>query len=108
MKRTLVIAIRELTAPQRQDIARAAAAHGFEALFFDSVEEALPALANAEVAFGQSPAPGAKRAQTALAVHALCRRGQLPRPGALCRPGRGAEAIPAAPMALPSPSTSSW
>ena len=54
MQRTLVAAIRELTRKQREEIRRAACAHGFEALFFDSPEDALPALADAEVVFGQS------------------------------------------------------
>ena len=54
MQRTLVAAIRELTRKQREEIRRAACAHGFEALFFDSPEDALPALADAEVVFCQS------------------------------------------------------
>ena len=37
-------------------IAAAAQTHGFEALFFDSDAAALPALANAEIVFGQSAA----------------------------------------------------
>ena len=54
MQRTLVAAIRELTRKQREEIRRAACAHGFEALFFDSPEDAMPALTDAEVVFGQS------------------------------------------------------
>ena len=63
-----MVAISELTDAQRQTIARAAAARGFEALFFDGAEAALPALADAEVVFGQD----ARLAQNAPKLRWLC------------------------------------
>ena len=68
MARKLVVAISELTDAQRQAIARDAAARGFAALFFDDVEAALPALADAEVVFGQD----ARLAQNAPKLRWLC------------------------------------
>ena len=63
-----MVAISELTDAQRQAIARDAAARGFAALFFDDVEAALPALADAEVVFGQD----ARLAQNAPKLRWLC------------------------------------
>ena len=54
MSRRIVIAIAELEACHRERIASAAKEHGFEACFFNSDEAALPALADAEIVFGQS------------------------------------------------------
>ena len=56
MSRKLVTAISALGESHRARIAAAAEKHGFEALFFDSDEQAMPALADAEIVFGQSAA----------------------------------------------------
>lgn len=56
MSRKLVVVIPQLTPAQREDIARAAQSHGFQAQFFDSDAQALPALADAEVIFSPSAA----------------------------------------------------
>ena len=56
MSRKLVTAIAALNESHRAQIAAAAQRHGFEALFFDSDAQALPALADAEIIFGQSAA----------------------------------------------------
>jgi histidinol dehydrogenase len=54
MSRKLIVSIALLTEQQRADIRSAAAAHGFEAIFFENDAEALPALADDEILFGQS------------------------------------------------------
>lgn len=56
MSRKLVTAIAALNESHRAQIAAAAQRHGFEALFFDSDAQAMPALADAEIIFGQSAA----------------------------------------------------
>lgn len=59
-KRTLVTVIPVLEREQMERIAAAAEKRGFEALFFDTEEEALPALADAEIIFGQFPSLAGK------------------------------------------------
>ena len=54
MKRTIVTVLPALNEEHRAQIAAAAEKRGFEALFFDTVDQALPALWEAEIAFGQS------------------------------------------------------
>jgi phosphoglycerate dehydrogenase-like enzyme len=54
MSRKLVVSIAQLLEQYRADICSAAAAHGFEVIFFENDAEALPALADAEILFGQS------------------------------------------------------
>ena len=54
MKRTIVTVLPALNEEHRAQIAAAAEKRGFEALFFDTVDQALPALREAEIAFGQS------------------------------------------------------
>jgi phosphoglycerate dehydrogenase-like enzyme len=54
MSRKLVVSIAQLLEQHRADIRSAAAAHGFEVIFFENDAEALPALADAEILFGQS------------------------------------------------------
>ena len=49
----LIVVIPVLDNAHRQRIRSAAAAHGREVLFFESVKEALPALRDAEIVFGQ-------------------------------------------------------
>ena len=56
MSRKLVVAIAALAREHRAQIAAAAQKNGFEALFFDSDDQALPHLADAEIVFGQSAA----------------------------------------------------
>ena len=56
MSKKLVTVIAALDESQRARIAAAAEKHGFEALFFDSDAAALPALGDAEIAFGVSAA----------------------------------------------------
>ena len=50
-----LVAVAPLDAKSRERIAAAAAGHGFEARFFESERDALEALHEAEVAFGQTP-----------------------------------------------------
>ena len=54
MHRKLVVAVSVLEDQHRARIESTAKAHGFEVQFFDSDEAALPALADAEIVFGQS------------------------------------------------------
>lgn len=54
MDRILIVTIKELSAAHRSMINEAAKRHGFAAHFFDSPDEALPHLRDAEVIFGQS------------------------------------------------------
>ena len=54
MSRNLVVAIAALKETHRETIAAAAKQHGFTVRFFNSDQEALPALADAEIVFGQS------------------------------------------------------
>ena len=54
MKRKLIVSIAQLTQQHQNQIRRAAEEHGFEAQFFSSEAEALPALTDAEIVFGQS------------------------------------------------------
>ena len=54
MNRTIVTVLPALNAAHRERIAAAAERRGFKALFFDTVDQALPALREAEIAFGQS------------------------------------------------------
>ena len=68
MSRKLVVAIAALEESHRARIAAFAEARGFEALFFDSDAAALPALADAEIVFGQSAA----LAKNAPALRWLC------------------------------------
>ena len=56
MSRKLVTVISVLDPGHRERIAAAAEKHGFEALFFDDDLSARPALADAEIVFGQSAA----------------------------------------------------
>ncbi|MBR0408617.1 MAG: D-2-hydroxyacid dehydrogenase [Clostridia bacterium] len=56
MSRKIVIAIAAMEESHRARIAAAAKIHGYEALFFDSDQSALPALTDAEIVFGQSAA----------------------------------------------------
>ena len=50
-----LVAVAPLDAINRERIAAAAAGHGFETHFFESEQDALEALREAEVAFGQTP-----------------------------------------------------
>ena len=54
MSRKLITAISALEGRHREKIREAAERNGFEALFFDSDEQALPFLKDAEIVFGQS------------------------------------------------------
>ncbi len=86
MDRILVAAIRELNDAHKADIAEAAKRHGFTALFFDSVDEALPHLSEAEVIFGQS----VRLSQNAPKLRWLCSPSagveQFTAPGAFLNP----------------------
>ncbi len=55
MSRKMIVSIAQLTEQHRAEIRSAATAHGFEVSFFDDEARALPALADAEILFGQSP-----------------------------------------------------
>ncbi len=68
MERKIVVAIPVLNEAHRQAIAAAARTHGYSAYFFNSDEEALPHLADAEIVFGQS----AFLAQRAPCLRWLC------------------------------------
>lgn len=56
MRRKLVTVLSVLSGSHRAQIAEAAEKNGFAALFFDSAAAAMPALAEAEIVFGQSAA----------------------------------------------------
>ena len=68
MSRKLIVSIAQLTEQHRADIRSAAAAHGFEVIFFENDAEALPALADTEIIFGQS----AELAKNAPRLRWLC------------------------------------
>ncbi len=68
MARRLVVAVAQLTDAHRSEIRAAATRHGFEALFFDAVEDALPAAEAAEVLLTDSP----RLAQAARALRWVC------------------------------------
>ena len=68
MDRILVVTIKELSAAHRSGIAEAAKRHGFTARFYDSPDEALSHLADAEIIFGQS----VRLAQNAPGLKWLC------------------------------------
>lgn len=68
MDRILVVTIKELSALHRSEISDAAKRHGFAARFYDSPDEALPHLNDAEVIFGQS----VKLSQNAPMLKWLC------------------------------------
>lgn len=67
-KRKLVVVLPNLSEAHLGRIETAARARGFDALFFENVPDALPALAEAEIAFGQSEA----LAQNAPKLRWLC------------------------------------
>lgn len=54
MRRKLVVVISQLTRRHKDDICRVAEGHDFETYFFARAAEALPAVRDAEVVFGQS------------------------------------------------------
>jgi phosphoglycerate dehydrogenase-like enzyme len=54
MSRKLIVTIRQLQEGHRSQIRAVAAAHGFKVHFFENNTDSLPALADAEVIFGQS------------------------------------------------------
>ncbi len=56
MNRNMIVVLPALAEKQRQEIAAAAAGHGFDVRFFENDAEAMPALRSAEVILGQSPA----------------------------------------------------
>ena len=54
MSKKMVVVLPNLIDAHRKEILSAAMAHGYDVCFFDSAASALPALADAEIVFGQS------------------------------------------------------